>query len=127
MIHYIALVSRGILLLLVSTSLVATSALGQPPFWHQMFAVATTSNSIMGLSHQRCKYMKNGFDAEAISWYASGAIFHNQACWGQSKKFPSAINFCVFANLKQPPLCLPKAKDDFVDARDFHLPRGAFR
>lgn len=100
---------------------------GQPPFRTKMFAIASTSNSIMGLSHQPCKYMKRAYTAEAISWYASGTVMRNHACWAQSKKFDQAIDFCVFANLKQLPLCFPKAKSGFVDARDFHMPRGAFR
>lgn len=100
---------------------------GQPPFRTHMFAIARTSDSIMGLSHQPCKYMKRAFGAETISWYASGTVMRNHACWAQSKKFEQAIDFCVFANLKQPPLCFPKAKSGFVDARDFHMPRGAFK
>lgn len=102
-------------------------ARGQPPFWRDMFAIATTSNSVMGLSHQRCPYMKKAYDAEAISWYASGSVIHNHACWAQNTKVPAAIDFCVFANLKQRPLCFPKAKSGFIDAREFRLPMGAFR
>ena len=124
----LASVDRVSKLILAASALVLPAqAQGQPPFWHEMFAVATTGNSIMGISHRTCPYMKKAYDAEAISWYASGAVFHNHACWAQDDKFPTAIDLCVFANLKQRPLCFPKAKAGFIDARDFHLPRGAFR
>ena len=102
-------------------------ALGQPPFRSQMFAIATTSDGIVGLSQRKCKYMKGAHEGEAISWYASGVVMRNHACWAHSKKFEEAIDFRVFANLKQPPLCFPKAKTGFVDARDFQMPRGAFK
>lgn len=119
--------AAGKMLLFTTAVLLSYETQAQPPFWRDMFAVARPPNSVVGLSHQRCKYMKNTYEAEAISWYSSGAVIHNHACWAPSKKFDGAIDFCVFANLKQPPLCFPKAKTGFVDARDFRLPRGAFR